>query len=101
MIHFGTDVTPERREETRAAAFRAVELAPEEARSHIAMGFFQYHALKNYPEAERAFARAAELRPRDPELLRGLALVQRLHDPVSRRVGRTRLGAGQLAVRSM
>jgi tetratricopeptide (TPR) repeat protein len=79
MIHFGSDVSPERLEAARAAAVRAIELAPNDVRSHIAMGFFQYHALKNYPEAERAFARAAELRPRDPELLRGLALVQRRH----------------------
>jgi serine/threonine-protein kinase len=77
MVHFGQDITAERRQAAGAAAARAVELAPESASSHIGMGFFQYHALKDYAAAERAFARAAEIRSDDPELLHGLALVQR------------------------
>jgi non-specific serine/threonine protein kinase len=76
-VHFGIEVSQEAVDRSRHAAERALDLQPDAAFSHVAMGFFQYHALKDYSAAERAFARAAKITPNDPEMLRGLGLVQR------------------------
>lgn len=77
MVHFGAASTDDDVARARAAAERALELAPGQAFPHVAMGFFHYHGRKDYAAAEREFARAAAISPGDPDMLNGLALVQR------------------------
>jgi TolB-like protein/Flp pilus assembly protein TadD len=77
MLHIGQIASDEDLARARYAKDRALALAPDAAFAQVAAGFFHYHGLKDYAAAEAAFARAAEKRPNDTEMLRGLALVQR------------------------
>jgi tetratricopeptide (TPR) repeat protein len=61
----------------REAAERALALDPGSADAHVAMGFYHYHAHKDYEPALREFEAAAAIRPDDPDMIFGAALVLR------------------------
>ncbi len=93
IIHFGFDTSAERDRMSREAAERALALDPGSASAHVAMGFYHYHAHKDYDAAMREFDAAAALRPDDPDMLFGSALVLRRQgkwDESTRRLERAR-----------
>ena len=75
--HFGYDRSESLKEESRAAAERALELNPESSEAHTAMGFFHYHVNKDYEPAMIAFDQAIEIQPDNANALEGKALVLR------------------------
>jgi len=77
IVHFGFDRSESRINASLAAVERAMELAPESPWPHHALGMYHYHVHKEYGLAAEAFAAADRLRPDLPEVLKGLALVQR------------------------
>lgn len=77
IVHFSYDRSNERDRRAHEAAARALELDPGSAEAHVAMGFYYYHARKEYEAALEQFATAAEIRPDDTDMLLGSALVLR------------------------
>jgi TolB-like protein/Flp pilus assembly protein TadD len=61
----------------KEAAERAVELRPDLAETHIALGYYYYHGLLDFPEALSQFSRALEIRPNSSEALAATGYVLR------------------------
>jgi TolB-like protein/Tfp pilus assembly protein PilF len=61
----------------RAAADRAVQLAPERADAHAALGWYHYWGHLDYDRALEHFRRALELEPNSSDGLQGVAAVRR------------------------
>jgi len=61
----------------REAAERAVELRPDLAEPHVALGFYFYQGVLDYPRALTAFAAALEIQPDNGDALFGTACVVR------------------------
>jgi len=74
---FYYDRSQERRNKARDAAERAVELRPDLAETHAALGYYFYHALLDYPRALDEFAAAAKIQPNNTDVLYGIGLVVR------------------------
>jgi TolB-like protein/DNA-binding winged helix-turn-helix (wHTH) protein/Tfp pilus assembly protein PilF len=106
----GSDVLPAKvaREKARDAAARALELDPESAEAHAAMGMIAFYYEWNWEVSEREFRRAIELNPgyvtghqwysyylramgRLPEALQEAKQAQQL-DPLSLQVNTTMAG---------
>ncbi len=74
----GTVATPADRRRAEEAAARALDLAPNLADAHVAVGRLAYQqSNRDYRRAEEAFRRALELHPDHLEALRGLGLLYR------------------------
>jgi len=61
----------------RAAAERAVALAPENPEAHLAMGYYHYLGHRDFDSAFVEFEQAYQSRPNDPEVLAALAYIDR------------------------
>jgi TolB-like protein/Flp pilus assembly protein TadD len=77
MYWFYFDRSPERLVRAREAAERAVELRPDLAASHAALGWYFYWGRLDYPLALREFAAALRIQPGSADALHGTAAVQR------------------------
>jgi TolB-like protein len=64
-------------QQARADAERALQLQPDLAAAHLALGYTQYWGRGDYAEALRAFAAALELRPNDADSLTARGFVER------------------------
>ncbi len=62
----------------RAAAERALALAPDHAEAHSLMGWIRMYSDQDLPAAEASFARALELAPRNPAALNGAGVLARM-----------------------
>ena len=71
------DRSPERLIEAREAAERSVELRPDLAETHAALGFYFYQGLLDYPRALEQFAAALKLQPSFSAAYAGTAYVVR------------------------
>ncbi len=61
----------------KGAVDRALELAPEAAEAHLALGYYHYWCHREYERALEAFAIAEKGLPNDAELLEAIAYVRR------------------------
>lgn len=77
MYWFFYDHTESRIEMSRAAAERAMTLAPELSEAHEAMGWFYYHAKLDYKSALEEFSLALKYRPNNSNVHYGIAAVLR------------------------
>ena len=68
------DAEPER---ARMAMERTVELAPSSLEAHLARGFFEYYANRNFEAARSSFEAAVRLAPSDANAAWSLALIHR------------------------
>jgi TolB-like protein/Flp pilus assembly protein TadD len=67
----------EHKKKAKAAIDRAFELQPGIPEGHVALGYYNYHVLKDRDAALKEFNIAGRELPNDPERLWGIALVQR------------------------
>ena len=77
MYWFFYDHTEGRIEKSRAAAEKAMTLAPDLSEAHEAMGWFYYHAKLDYKSALEEFSLALKYRPSNSNVHYGIAAVQR------------------------
>ncbi len=68
--------TPSEREQARAAAERALALAPGLPAAHLALGDYYQATMGDWPRASEQYALGRQKAPRDADLLVGTALVQ-------------------------
>jgi eukaryotic-like serine/threonine-protein kinase len=71
------DRSPDRIVSGKEAAERAVELRPDLAETHTALGYYYYHGLLDYPRALSEFSTALRLKPNSSDAFEGLAYVLR------------------------
>jgi TolB-like protein len=69
--------TPERREKARTLAERAMQLQPDLAEAHLALGFSYYYGDKNYEAALREFEIARLGLPNESEVYLAMGAIQR------------------------
>jgi serine/threonine-protein kinase len=77
LFWFFYDRTEDRLRRAKAAADRALELAPELPEAHVALGDFFYRASLDYDRALEEFAIAQKSQAENSELLDVIAIVQR------------------------
>ncbi len=77
MYWFFYDHTESRIEKSRAAAEKAMTLAPELSEAHEAMGWYYYHAKLDYKSALEEFSLALKYRPNNSNVHYGIAAVLR------------------------
>ena len=77
IYHSLVDRTDARVRMARVAADRALELDPQLAAGHRALGYYYYWGHGDYEAALREFAIAARALPNDSQLLEGLAYIRR------------------------
>ncbi len=77
MYHWIIDRTPERREQARIAAERALEIDPDLPEGHRALAYYHYRGHRDYEAALEEFAIAARALPNDSQLLEGIAYIWR------------------------
>lgn len=73
----GNDPSPERFEMAKRALQKAVSIAKDAPETHMAKGYYQYYAYRNYQEAMEEMSLALEMQPNNTELIAGLAYVKR------------------------
>lgn len=73
----GNDPTPQRFEQAKKALQKAVSIAPDAPETHMAKGYYQYYAYRNYQEAMEEMSLALEMQPNNTELIAGIAYVKR------------------------
>ena len=71
------DRSQERLSKAREAAERAVELRPDLAETHAALGWYVYQALLDYPRALAEFGAALKIQPSSGDALQGIGAVLR------------------------
>ena len=76
MVHYSIDTSEERRALARQAADRVEELAPGSVLSHLALGYYYYHARKQYDRALQEFEATGQL-DSNPEVMEAVAFVNR------------------------
>jgi eukaryotic-like serine/threonine-protein kinase len=74
-LHY--DGSQERLTKGKEAAERAVELRPDFAESHAALGWYFYQGLLDYPRALSEFSAALKIQPNSSDALSGVAYVLR------------------------
>ena len=77
MYWFYYDRNPDRLVKARAAAERAVELRPDLAASHAALGWYFYWGRLDFPAALGEFAAALTIEPNNGDALLGMSAVRR------------------------
>jgi serine/threonine-protein kinase len=75
-VHFGMDLSEERRHEAKRAVDRALELAPELPEAHLALGLYHYWAERDYERALEELAVAERGMPNSAEVVEPIAAVQ-------------------------
>lgn len=71
------DRSPERLAAAREAVDRSIEIAPDLAEAHFALGWFFYHGDRNYGAALKQFALVARKQPGNSDVIYATAQVQR------------------------
>jgi TolB-like protein/Tfp pilus assembly protein PilF len=71
------DQAPERRSKARTLAQRALELQPDLAEGHLALGFSYYYGDRDYERALAEFANAQKGLPNDGDVYLAIAAIQR------------------------
>lgn len=71
------DRSQERLVRAKQEAERAVELRPDLAETHNALGFYYYWGMLSYPQALAEFAAALKIKPSSAEALEGIGYVLR------------------------
>jgi len=74
-LYFFSDHSDGRREQAKTAVERALGLAPELAEAHLALGFYRYHAERDYEGALAAWEVAERGMPGDQRLYHARATV--------------------------
>jgi len=74
---FYYDRTEGRLAKAKGAADRALELRPDLAEAHTALGYYYYMGYLDYEHALEQFAVAQKSKPNDSNLIFGIAIVQR------------------------
>lgn len=69
--------TPAALASMRAGAETVATLQPDSGNAWLALGYYRYRGLRDYPAAVAAFEKALERKPKDPEPLGALLFVQR------------------------
>ena len=69
--------SPSRLQKGKIEAERALELQPDLAEAHAAIGYYAYYGLRNYDRALAEFALALKEKPNDPSLAMAIGFVQR------------------------
>ena len=77
MYWFAIDRTEERRNMSRSAVERALEIQRDLSEAHLAMAWYHYHGYRDYEEALRELAIAEQGLPGDAELIFARALIHR------------------------
>ena len=77
MYWFGHDRSPARVDSARAAAERALRLAPELAEVRVAQGYLYYWGMSDYRRALEEFEAARRQQPGNSELLTAIGYVER------------------------
>ncbi len=78
LIYFlQMDTSDERKAQAKAAAERAVELAPTDPAARVALGYYYYGVESDYERALENYALAEEALPGDPRVLESTAYVER------------------------
>ncbi|MCF7823155.1 MAG: tetratricopeptide repeat protein [Candidatus Marinimicrobia bacterium] len=73
----GTYPTPERLTLAQKALDKTIFLNPDAPETHMAKGYFQYYAYRNYQKALEEMNLALEMQPNNTELIAGVAYVNR------------------------
>ena len=76
-IYRSHDPTPARREKARSLAERAIELQPDCAEGHLALGFSYYYGDRDYENALKEFAIAQRGLPNDADVYLAIGAIQR------------------------
>jgi len=76
-IHHTFDPSTERRDKARALAERALQLQPDLAEAHLALGFTFYYGERDYGRALAEFAVAKEGLPNEAEVYLAIGAIQR------------------------
>jgi serine/threonine protein kinase/tetratricopeptide (TPR) repeat protein len=76
LLYFLTAPGPEDRDAARAAAERALALAPERPQGRLALGDYHYRVTHDYAQALAQYAIGRRAAPRDAELLVATALTE-------------------------
>jgi serine/threonine protein kinase/tetratricopeptide (TPR) repeat protein len=71
------DRTETRRDAARESARKALQLQPQSAEAHLAMGWVYYYGYLDYARALEDFAAAQRINPNDSEVQAGIAAVKR------------------------
>ncbi len=78
LVYFwNIDPSPERREQAREAAERALAIDPNLPEGHRALAYYYYRGHRDYQKALREFDIAARALPNDSQLLEGTAYIWR------------------------
>jgi len=77
MYWFYIDRSQERLAKAKEAADRAVELRPDLAETHTALGWYFYLGLLDYPRALNEFSAALKIQPNNSDALFGICAVHR------------------------
>jgi TolB-like protein/Flp pilus assembly protein TadD len=71
------DTTDARRDAAKRALDRAQQLQPNSPETQLALGYYQYHVLRDYGLAKTTFSRVRKMLPGSSEVLEALASVTR------------------------
>ncbi len=77
LYWFTYDRTPERLAKEKAAAERALQLRPDLAEAHLALGFYHYHGHLDYEPALEEFEVARRLQPSNADVYFAVGAVRR------------------------
>jgi eukaryotic-like serine/threonine-protein kinase len=78
MYYLRYDISDERRYQSEQAVNLAVELAPDDPQTHIALGYYHFHVRRDPEEALKEFSVAAMHVPDDVEILEARAELVRM-----------------------
>jgi serine/threonine-protein kinase len=77
FYHYGYDQTEDRLAKAKAAVDKALELQPELAEAHLALGYYYYWGHRAYDRALEEFAIAEKDLPNDTRILEAVAFIWR------------------------
>ena len=77
MYWYGRDRTPLRLQWAKEAAERALRADPDLPQAHLALGYYRYQGLRDYPGALAEFETARRMAPGDAEIVAAIGYVER------------------------
>src|SRR5262249_23965458 len=76
-LYFGADGTATRRDAAKGALDSAQKLQPNSSESLLALGYYQYHVLRDYGLAKTTFGRDSQILSSNGEVPRALGFIAR------------------------